>query len=221
MFGHARPQTHFPPDCNPERLFGLKRGSPGPLQFIGAVEIVDTDLRQVQEALGLLRLPRRNASSRTWSRSITGGTMLIARSDLLRAGAWRQALRHVDRALVDDVLSAGGTVYRTHDEGYVLVRHGEEHIWVADDGYFLDQADEVRLGWQPALAGIPEDIVADPLRHHRPHHRRGRRAVRGASVAALRNNHVCHTTSRGEAWHARAAPDRLAHDPSDALSQRP
>ena len=67
VFGHARPQTHFPPDCNPEPLFGLKRGSPGPLQFIGAVEIVDTDFRQVQEALGLPRLPlpRRNASSGT------------------------------------------------------------------------------------------------------------------------------------------------------------
>ena len=48
------------------------------------------------------------------------------------------------------------------------------------------------------------------------------------------NNHVRHTTSRREAWHARAAttregvtrrrramPNRLAHDPSDALSQRP
>ena len=67
VFGHARPQTHFPPDCKPERLFGLKRGSPGPLQFVGAVEIVDTDFRQVQEALGLPRLPlpRRNASSGT------------------------------------------------------------------------------------------------------------------------------------------------------------
>ena len=32
--------------------------------------------------------------------------------------------------------------------------------------------------------------------------------MRGASVAALRNNHVCHTASRGEAWHARAATTR-------------
>ena len=61
----------------------------------------------------------RRSPSETWSRSITGGTMLIARSDLLRAGGWRRAPRHVDRALVDDVLSAGGAVYRTHDEGYV------------------------------------------------------------------------------------------------------
>ena len=105
----------------------------------------------------------RRSPSETWSRSITGGTMLIARSDLLRAGGWRRAPRHVDRALVDDVLSAGGGVYRIHDEGYVLVRHGEGHTWAAEDGYFLDQAEEMRPGWHPALAGIPADIDAAPL----------------------------------------------------------
>ena len=105
----------------------------------------------------------RRSPSETWSRSITGGTMLIARSDLLRAGGWRRAPRHVDRALVDDVLSAGGAVYRTHDEGYVLIRHGEGHSWAADDGHFLDQAEEVRPGWHPALAGIPTDIDSAPL----------------------------------------------------------
>ena len=109
----------------------------------------------------------RRSPSETWSRSITGGTMLIARGDLHRAGGWRRAPRHVDRALVGDVLSVGGTVYRTHDEGYVLVRHGEGHTWAPDthgsDGYFLDQAEEVRPGWHPALAGIPADIDAAPL----------------------------------------------------------
>ena len=105
----------------------------------------------------------RRSPSETWSRSIAGGTMLIARNDLLRAGGWRRAPRHVDRALVDDVLSAGGAVYRTHDEGYVLVRHGEGHTWTVDDGHFLDQAEEVRPGWHPALAGIPSDVDAAPL----------------------------------------------------------
>ena len=105
----------------------------------------------------------RRSPSETWSRSVTGGTMLIARNDLLRAGGWRRASRHVDRALVDDVLSAGGAVYRTHDEGYVLVRHGEGHTWTVDDGHFLDQAEEMRPGWHPALAGLPADIDAAPL----------------------------------------------------------
>ena len=105
----------------------------------------------------------RRSPSETRSRSITGGAMLIARNDLQRAGGWRRAPRHVDRALVEDVLATGGAVYRTHDEGYVLVRHGEGHTWSAHDGHFLDQAEEVRSGWHPTLAGMPEDIDAAPL----------------------------------------------------------
>ena len=67
VFNHVRPQTHFLPDCNPERLFGLKRRSPAPLHFIGTVETIDADFGQVQAALGLprLALPRHNASGGT------------------------------------------------------------------------------------------------------------------------------------------------------------
>ena len=105
----------------------------------------------------------RRSPSEARSRSIAGSTMLIARGDLLRAGGWRRAPRHVDRALVDDVLAAGGAVYRIHDEGYVVVRHGEGHTWAADDRHFLDQAEEVRPGWHPELAGLPADLDAAPL----------------------------------------------------------
>ena len=61
---------------------------------------------------------RRRVRSETWSASITGGAMLIGRADLERAGGWRRVPRHVDAALVEDVLRAGGGVYRTHDTGY-------------------------------------------------------------------------------------------------------
>ena len=97
---------------------------------------------------------RRRVRSETWSRSITGGAMLVGRADLERAGGWRPVRRHVDAALVDDVARAGGGVYRTHDAGYVLVRHGGEHTWEADDAVFLAQAEAVRPGWCPALAGL-------------------------------------------------------------------
>ena len=97
---------------------------------------------------------QRRVRSECWSRSITGGAMLIARAALERAGGWRPVRRHVDAALVDDVARAGGGVYRTHDAGYVLVRHGGGHTWEADDAVFLGQAEAVRPGWCPALAGI-------------------------------------------------------------------
>ena len=105
----------------------------------------------------------RRSPSETRSRSVTGGTMLIARSTLERAGGWRRAPRHVDRALIDDVLAAGGAVYRIHDEGYVAIRQGDRLSREAGDRHFLDRAAEIRPGWHPELAGIPADIDAAPL----------------------------------------------------------
>ena len=100
---------------------------------------------------------RRQVLNESWSRSITGGTMLITRTDLERAGGWRPLRRHVDAALAEDVANVGGGVYRTHDAGYIMVRHGEGHTWEADDAVFLAQAETVRPGWHPGLAGI-EDV---------------------------------------------------------------
>ena len=97
---------------------------------------------------------RRRVRTETWSRSITGGALLIGRADLERAGGWRPVPRHVDAALVEDVARAGSGVYRTHDAGYILVRHGDGHTWEADDAVFLAQAEAVRPGWCPALSGI-------------------------------------------------------------------
>ena len=97
---------------------------------------------------------QRRVPGETWSRSITGGTMLLARADLERAGGWRPIRRHVDRALIEDVVRAGGTVYRTHDAGYLLVRHGNRHTWQREDAEFLRGAESVHPGWQPALAGL-------------------------------------------------------------------
>ena len=97
---------------------------------------------------------RRRVPSETWSSSITGGTMLIGRADLERVGGWRRIPSHEDEALVHDVLRAGGGVYRTHDAGYLMIRHGDRHTWEADDTEFLVGAEAVHSGWRPALAGI-------------------------------------------------------------------
>ena len=99
-------------------------------------------------------LRQRRVPGETWSRSVTGGTMLLARADLERAGGWRPLRRHVDGPLVEDVLRAGGTVYRTHDAGYLLVRRIEGHTWQRHDADFLGGAKSVHPGWQPALAGL-------------------------------------------------------------------
>ena len=107
--------------------------------------------------------------------TVAGGTMLISRRDLEAAGGWRKVPRGVDAALIEDVRRAGGSVYRTHGFGYVLVRHGMGHTWESDDDYFIGQAEAVRRGWDPGFAGLdPGTAFPDALR--RPD-RRGKEAA--------------------------------------------
>ena len=87
---------------------------------------------------------------------LVGGTMLIARDDLARVGGWRNVPHGEDLGLIEDVLRAGGAVYRTHGAGHLLIRHGDRHAWDAGDDYFLAIADSVSRGCNAALAGLPD-----------------------------------------------------------------
>jgi len=68
---------------------------------------------------------------------VAGGTLLISRGDLAQVGGWRPVPRSVDRALLDEVLNAGGLVYRTHGLGYVYVRHAHGNTAQVRDEHFL------------------------------------------------------------------------------------
>ena len=134
----------------------------------------------------LARLDRtvrnRPTAGEVWSHSITGGTLLLAAEDLARAGGWRDAARQqVDWSLVEDVAHRGGAVYRTHDAGYLLVRHGETHAWERPDASFLAGAEAVHAGWRPDLAGIGDaPAAAMPVVGPPSTHTRSGRASRGA-----------------------------------------
>ena len=94
---------------------------------------------------------------------LAGGTFLISRHALDRAGGWRRVPGGVDTFLVEDVLRSGGRVYRTHGFGYMMVRHGFRHTWDSRDGsdeWLLDIADRVWDGFRPDLAGI--DALSAP-----------------------------------------------------------
>ena len=97
---------------------------------------------------------RFDGRSETFSTGIAGGTLLISPADLHRFGGWQRVHRYVDQALIQDVRRAGGSVYRTHGTGFVLVRRGWDHTWHADDEDFLANAHSVHRGWQPQLADI-------------------------------------------------------------------
>ena len=86
--------------------------------------------------------------------NLAGGALLVSRRNLERAGGWRDAPHSVDALLIADVLRKGGQAHRTRDAGYVHVRHGGGHTWDAPDALFLEQADAVAPGWNPAMADL-------------------------------------------------------------------
>lgn len=97
---------------------------------------------------------RFRSGAETYSRTLAGGTLLLRRSTLQRVGRWAPIPRDVDRALIDAVLAAGGSVYRTHGFEYVLRRRSGHHTWSAPDEYFLTGGIDSRPGLDLDFAGI-------------------------------------------------------------------
>ncbi len=92
----------------------------------------------------------------TANRNLAGGTLLLAREDLLALGGWQRARRSVDQRLLDDVLAAGGRIHRTHGLGFILERHGDGHTWDASTDYFLQQAVRQWPGLATHVAGVDD-----------------------------------------------------------------
>ena len=122
--------------------------------------------------LEFVYLAQRNLTTRRYSdhgeryqaSGPAGGTMLLSRRDLDRFGGWPRVRSGVDTALANNILRAGGGVYRTHAAGFMLVRHGNGHTWndgKATDAAFLAAADRVWPGFALARA----DIEAPPMPH--------------------------------------------------------
>ena len=85
---------------------------------------------------------------------VSGGVLLISRQDLDAAGGWRRVPRSVDISLARDVARVGGDIYWTHGEGYLRVRHGDEHTWTIGDDFFLDRSSDTRNGRDFDFAGF-------------------------------------------------------------------
>ena len=92
-----------------------------------------------------------------------GGALLIANSDLKRAGGWRCIARDEDRSLLRDVQRAHGRIYRTHSAEYIVIRHRLGHAWAVSDRRLLARAQVVSPGFRPSLADIDKAaILSDP-----------------------------------------------------------
>ncbi len=127
---------------------------------------------------------RRREPAETFSSHVAGGTMTLSR-DLLREVGWfRPVRRWVDAQLLASVHAVGGTAYRTHGLGYVLVRNEEGHTWAQDADEFRlpEHVDRIFAGFRapnmepgasPATVLTPEQAAT------------ARARARGASRAAL------------------------------------
>lgn len=93
----------------------------------------------------------------TFCRHVSGAALLISRHDLDHIGGWRRVRRAVDAALIEDVHRAGATVYRTHNTGFIHVRHEHGHTWDVTEQRLSREAVMRVPGWRPSLVGI-EDV---------------------------------------------------------------
>jgi hypothetical protein len=96
---------------------------------------------------------RRSGVPEAFGEMVSGGTMLLAKGDIEAVGGWRPVLRSVDLGLIQRLVRAGGTIYRTHPLGYVYHRRATGHTWDPGEDYFLRNASTT---W-PA---IPPDALA-------------------------------------------------------------
>jgi hypothetical protein len=92
----------------------------------------------------------------SFSTTVAGGSLCIARGDLLDLGGWRRAPRRVDQLLIADVLEAEGHCYRASGLGYVMIRGGAEHghTWAVGDDHFLRSTNDQRRGLDLGFAGV-------------------------------------------------------------------
>ena len=101
-----------------------------------------------------LTIRRDLGDSEVESRTIGGGAMLVKAETFREINGWRELSSGVDVALIDDVVSNGGRVWRTHPFGYLLRRTKNQHTWEVDDKYFLRNADQKWEGFTSDLVGV-------------------------------------------------------------------
>ncbi len=80
---------------------------------------------------------RRRGPSENYGRFVAGGTLLLDRGVLRGLGGFRPLRYNEDARLLDSLVRAGGSIYRTHGLGYVLRRRATGHTWDPGDDYFL------------------------------------------------------------------------------------
>ena len=77
--------------------------------------------------------------------------------ELKQTYGWRGLTRGVDVALIDDIATSGGRVWRTHAFGYLLRRTKGHHTWDVDSQYFLRNAYQKWEGFASEVVGVVDE----------------------------------------------------------------
>ncbi len=119
---------------------------------------------------------RRPPLGEQYSDHVAGGTMMLGRDELRQLGGWRPVHRAVDRCLLQAVQAAGGLIYRSHGQNYVMQRHSGAdshggHTWNPEDSIFLQSVAEQWDGFQPPpqigpVSARPDGARLDAMRSH-------------------------------------------------------
>lgn len=86
---------------------------------------------------------------------ISGGTMTMSRMVFDDLGGFPPIPRAVDHYMKRALIEAGGTVYRMHGFGFVLVRHDHGHTWQPPAGELESGVHRTWVG-VPPIAGVIE-----------------------------------------------------------------
>jgi hypothetical protein len=119
---------------------------------------------------------RRPPLGEQYSDHVAGGTMMLGRDELRQLGGWRTVHRAVDRCLLQAVQAAGGLIYRSHGQNYMMQRHSGAdthggHTWNPDDSIFLQSVAEQWDGFRPPpqigpISDRPTGARLDAMRSH-------------------------------------------------------
>ena len=119
---------------------------------------------------------RRPPLGEQYSDHVAGGTMMLGRDELRQLGGWRPVHRAVDRCLLQAVQAAGGLIYRSHGQNYMMQRHSGAdshggHTWNPEDSIFLQSVAEQWDGFRPPpqigpVLDPPTGTRLDAMRSH-------------------------------------------------------
>lgn len=119
---------------------------------------------------------RRPPLGEQYSDHVAGGTMMLGRDELRALGGWRPVHRAVDRCLLQAVKAAGGLIYRSHGQNYMMHRHSGAdshggHTWNPEDSIFLQSVAEQWDGFRPPqqIGSVPDAPAGNRLEDMRSH----------------------------------------------------